>query len=688
MKELNAWWRRAARRAERAVRLEDALLGGRFASYALHRLRYLGARTLVGTVLHAARIVLAYRLFRPSGFAAILVLEAIASIAGGFWWGTLEVLRSRVRELFRSGRQRETAAVIEAWLLRALRLGSIVAAAAVAWPVAQLTIFRRTFTPVDFYITAVLIRFALDVVGRCFHSGIYAVRRVYRPLFSLLFVEFLTFGAVLGLWPLIRAWALPAASLVSALAAAGMVLHYSARTYRHVGLAPWKTIGLLRPSRRNATRWTDGLAAGAAYAALRLEGILPLVVAAFPGRGRMPLAAFLLAVAPLVRAGSDWAQLFYFDLKRLDLPLLGRLRVRFERRMAVIAVPIGVLLGLAAFAFGQAIPGRMDATFGAALLVFFVLRSEVAALQMRAFTVGAYGALILSGLIGAAGWLPAGRLSDRPLAALGLGSASLAAAALPVLRRKGGGRPSSRPEFLTLPDWMERLKGIPEPVSVSAATFSPGSVYRGLDDPARWIEEDRWSHRMVGEAVVGKLGPRGAVAPAGPGLVVWYERAGRPRTVSPEWLLVKGAGLIRLLRTTGETAGGREALRRAAELGFFGETIKAPERGSGPTISRLIEEFRGLAPRGVVLDPETGLAEKGSPSPTSVEMQSAMAEALAYAAGFSSFPRRSDFEVTAYVENGEIRFIFLLDAGTPPTARSRWRARLRCANLQAAIFPS
>ena len=50
MTRLETWWTRAARRAERAVRLEDALLGGRFAAYAVHRLRYLGARTLVGTV--------------------------------------------------------------------------------------------------------------------------------------------------------------------------------------------------------------------------------------------------------------------------------------------------------------------------------------------------------------------------------------------------------------------------------------------------------------------------------------------------------------------------------------------------------------------------------------------------------------------------------------------------------------
>lgn len=685
MRTLDAWWQRAARRAARAVRLEDALLGGRFASYALHRLRYLGIRTMVGTILHAARIILAYRFFRPAGFTAILILEAVASIAGGFWWGMLEALRSRVRELFHAGRPRQTTEVIEVWMRRALRLGGATAGSAVAWTAVRLTALGGGLAPVDLYIAAILLRLALDIVGRCFHSGIYAVRRVYRPLFSLLFVEFLSFGAVLGFWPLIKAWALPAAALVSALAAAGMVFHYSARAYRHVGLAPWRKTGIRKRGTRTSVPWTYGLDAGAAYAALRLEGILPLAVAAFPGRGRMPLAAFLLAVAPLVRTGAEWAQLFYFDLKKLDLPLLHRVRHHFERRVTAAAIPIGGLLGAAAFALGLAIPGRMDAVFGAALVVFFTIRSTTAAQQMRAFAAESYTLALLSGLIGAGGWVLAGRLADRPFAALALGSAALGLAAIPLLGRKKGQKSGSRPGLLALPDWLETLNELSGHVSVSAAVFSPGSMHRGWDDPTRWAEEDRWSHRQVGETIAAKLYPHGAAAAAGPGLIVWFEAGGHHETVKPEWLLIQSAGLIRSVKTTGERASGKDALRRAAETGLFGETIRAPRPGAEPTMFRLIEEFKRMGPRGVVFDPETGRGANGNPSPTSAEMQRTLSEALAFASEFFSFPRRPDSDATAYVVHGGIRLVFLADASAPAAVRARWRTRLRLAGFQAAI---
>ena len=686
MTRLETWWTRAARRAERAVRLEDALLGGRFAAYAVHRLRYLGARTLVGTVLHAARIILAFRLFRPAGFAAILVLEAITAIAGGFWWGTLEILRGRVRELFRDGRQREAGGVIGTWLSRALRGAALTAAAALLWIPFRLAVIPGSFSPLDLYIAAVLLRFALDIVDRCYHSGIYAVRRVYRPLLSLLIVEFVSFGAVLGTWPLIKAWALPAAALVSALAAAGMVFHFSARAYRHVGLAPWKSAGLFRRTPRSAGRWTEGLPAGAAYAALRLDGIIPLLVVASPGRGRLPFAAFLLSIAPLVRAASDWAQLFYFDLKKLDLPILKRVRIRFEERMGAASIPIGVLLGLAAFTLNWAVPGRADAWFGALLVLFFVSRSRTAALQMRAFASEDYGAAIWSGLIGAAGWIPAGRIAARPLAALGLGAAALALASLPVLRRRDGRGSPGRPVLSPLSDWMERVKSTAGYVSLSAAVFSPGSVHRGGDDPVRWAENDRWSHRRVGEAVALKLGARGAAALAGPGRIVWFETGGGREAATPEWLLVQSAGLIRSIKTTGKAGSGGEALRRAAEIGLFGETVAVSKGGSGEMAARLIAEFRRLSPRGAVFDMEARPALKRDTRPASAELRRTFGEALAYAADFSDIPRNSRFETTAFIENGGIRLIFLADAGTPGDVRERWRRRLRRANLQASIY--
>ncbi len=97
MRDIEAWFQKEAARAARTPLLEDALIGGRFFPYAAYRLRYFALRTLVAAALHAVKIVLAFRFFSPRSFVAVLVVQSAATHVSGFWWGSLEVRRVKVR---------------------------------------------------------------------------------------------------------------------------------------------------------------------------------------------------------------------------------------------------------------------------------------------------------------------------------------------------------------------------------------------------------------------------------------------------------------------------------------------------------------------------------------------------------------------------------------------------------------
>ncbi len=705
MKDIETWLRRTAARADRAVRIEEALLGGRFPAYAAYRLRFFGLRTAVSAVLHAVRILLAFRFFAPKTFTVILLVEAAASLGASFWWGSLEVLREKVRDLRRDGRPQDAAGEIAPWLYRSIRLAAAALALSALWIPAAFLGQSGEFTAADFFIVTIFVRLGLDLVTRCYHSGIYAIRRVYRPLWSLIGVEIIGFGGVLAGWPLVGPWALPAASLVSAVLSNALTLVFTQRAYRHSGFDPRPHLRskAKRPPRGWKSR--DWWNAGVSYALMRLDGIVVLALAASSRHFHSPLAAFFLAVGPLVRAGFDWVQLFYFDLKRLDSFLLNGVRMRLERRLLALSVLIGAAIWPAALLLGFFIYGRMTLAFSAVLLVLFIVRSALASLEMRAFARGRYRPLFVSAGLGLAGWIAAGAFGGNALPAMAAGIAGLCGGAVGLVLSEAGKRDetdaaSARP--LPLPDWIHRLQSICGSVFLGIAVFSPGSSHRGLDEPVRWEEEDRWAHRRTAEAAAKKLGRHGAVAFGGPARLVWFENGGDRLRLTADWILTRGAGLIGKADISARFASGPEAAASVAS-DFLGPKTGRFRPADDPTPSALAGKFRWLVPGGRIIFPggprpavapggfskvkgQARTAEMDRRASPASERREVLSAALAYAAALTPSTRPSGSSVTAFIEDGEIFMIFVAGPNAPPNDLDRWNRIIRRANLVSAFY--
>src|SRR5207244_8670437 len=137
-------------------------------------------------------------------FRLVIVATTATAFVSSFWWGALEALRGQVRDLHRSGKPHRIERAIGGWLTFALLLSAAALACAIGWSVWRAS--DGTFDVTDAFVASLLLRLALDLPVRCYHSGVYALRRVYKPLLATLAPEFLGLATILALWPLIGLW--------------------------------------------------------------------------------------------------------------------------------------------------------------------------------------------------------------------------------------------------------------------------------------------------------------------------------------------------------------------------------------------------------------------------------------------------------------------------------------------------
>jgi hypothetical protein len=412
---------------------------------------------------------------------------------------------------------------------------------------------------------------------------------------------------------------------------------------------------------------------------MRLDALLVLVLA-FASVPRIRSGTTLVfAAAPLIRAGFEWIQLFYFDLKKLDRPVLRRWREEFGRRLSILSALVALILWIPASIIARAYYGPRSWTFFAAFGLFFLGRGLLAAAQMRVYARGAYARLFLSGLI-----VLAGHFAAMTFVA---GTAEFLAAATVITLMGVGiaGRrtkeipwPTGRPEPLCLAEWFARTRDLEGPAVVSSVEFiREPSLER--DTPPRRRERERYLLQQVAMIIAARLGSRGAAAVCGPRRLVWCEPSIRSSPLREEWLFSLGAGRIRRLQTTGAQAGGTEALHRAAKMGFFGRSLTS--KPSDEAEKSFFNHF-----------PDGSSFSVNGPPPESVrglsssERRAIFADAASFASDFRIVRPRSSFDVTALSESGAPRRIFLVDRKTPRQQRNRWRTTVRRLNLQEALF--
>jgi hypothetical protein len=675
MQLISQWFSQAIDRLERVRFIEEALLTRRYARYAVFRLRYFFGIALAEAAVHIIEFTILAFIFTRQTLVLAILARAVGILASAWWWGALESMRGEIRALRRAGKSHLIDAVASKWLCLALLVAVVLFLAVFGWIVLDISRPTGRFTVFHLLLLAIGVQLALSILSRTYHSIVYAVRRVYRPFMAILGVRLFTFVGTLIFWPILGLWSFPMMLLATSVLASMLTFHYVRRMYRTLGLRRLRIALSLRSLKlvRLLVRPETWLA-GCAYVVLRLDTLIILLL--FPHAYSDPddynLFLFFYLIAPLVHSSYGWAQLFYFDLKRLESGLLVKLKRDFDRFVRRLSWWVGGLVGSIASAIGTLLVGRNLGMLYIPLALFFLFRSRLAFSQVRFFTEHRYGALIALGgaLIAAmlyAQWGIPGEAERFGFyaAALVVGMLCMTPIALRPLGR------AARGGVVSLPDWVARVRSVNEPVRIRGVRFAKNVSELQITEIAR----------RVGASV----GAAGEMARVGSRQVSWFEIGRATGTPSDESLLTWSGGLVLSLRRTEMAETGADAFVAAQRAGIIdGRVLPLAVAGrSMYDVPRLLERFKRMFPDGSVFDLEESRLRREKILSAS-ELRDIMFNAIQYCKDFSPPRRRSAFDVSTLLINGEIRIIFAIPARIMPKARRRWRELINRTNLAIA----
>ncbi|CAN5903754.1 hypothetical protein BH11MYX4_BH11MYX4_32970 [soil metagenome] len=658
---LGAWLRSHAPLAGRVVAPEEALLTGRFARYAARRLTAFVLARGWATGLHILELTWLAEIFSAKSFVASLALQNVMLVLDAAYWGALEAMRRRAREL---GPSSEAAAMVTRWLTTALWAGGAIALLPIGRALWDYVHEARTPSMLHVYALACTFRLGADVVVRTYYSGVYAYRRVHRPLWSVFVGPVVLVGGTLALWRSFAGWSFPVALVLSVLASRALLVRFTRRAYRIQRvpapiLRPWAF-----PGRRPA--W--GMVRATALAALanttsRLGGVV-LLAAVIPSLSTTvdeaevpivePFALALHLASPLLLLASQWGLVFYHDYKRIEDEGSAALAHGLHRRLVETSVLIGVFAWAAASALTLLyVPYEEIHDTLLALLPMTVGLSTWAALQLRGFARGdfarqAASALALIAVLVRVVATPRDPL-ERPPASwyLALGAGPWAAIAIHALL-----------------SFFDDAHAVGE-VS-SFATFAR-SLAGSRRDVVVWHGRVGRRAPLVAARFAAELGDLGAVFRSGNRLT-WFDRGDRSRA---HWLRL-ASGLLTELGAT-ERGPGRDLLA----------TVAREEREADRHLPALAATHARLFPEGFVVQ----IMRRAPPrflALSPVVRQAIWRDALREHGGGRA-QGRSGFHVTTFGPRGPIEALFVSPRPVASADAGEWRKALRRCGWQVRL---
>jgi hypothetical protein len=680
MKDVQTWLARQAQKEAKRSRFANALLTDKGWGYAAYRLRYLIWRVLLRAALHTVEVALFSSIFSMDFLAPVLIVRSATAIGISFWWGGLEQLRTTVRQHAAEKQWHRARTSIDAWMAMAVLFGVAIVGGSSTW-ILWTPDPRLGFSIFDAYAIAVIIRLALDMVARTFHSGMFALRRIYRPLWSLLIGDVLDVVGILLLWPLLGPWSFgPVLILVGALRT-GLVFYFVRRAYANSrippsppGLRNVKALGSLKRSDL-AGLFKHGLANSASQIDALL--ILALVAASLKSREYMVLAILFYVIRPFIGAGYSWARMFYFDFKSLSLRYSRFFAIRFERFLRRVALVFaGVMAALAtAWTLVFWIGGGLDWTFSI-LLPFFFARSVFGLYQVQAFSFGCYryllktsGALAL--VILALGLLPHSRMTVMIVITLAM-----------VLVVLIAGHPKNNPERqeetngekpVSLPRWITLLTKVGAPVRISTAYVNTTLCT---------------THRLVSK-LVDTTDDNVVVTRFGHKLVLWFETPNGEPLLTPEKVAVITGGCLWQLRQGVREKNGLTAFSNSLSNKLMGNDLSrilSNPRSRDLSADELKGEFNRRFPTGRIVDSRSGNLTHNDFNKQSVVVREVLGEIDRVSKGVSpSRYHTQSLDVSVYCPNGEPELVFLVNCEENKKERVRWRRLVQSATLVHSI---
>ncbi|MGA5464425.1 hypothetical protein [Mycobacterium sp. NPDC050041] len=681
MNDIDRWFERTGRRRQRAVSLYGCLLTGRMFEYFRYRLRYALLVDGIAFVVHVAEFLIILTALGGLAAFTVMILRVGSLIVSGAWWGLLEVMRERLRAFSLTRDRDAVEREIGSWLVLSVIAATTVAVAGAA---VVLSLLPSDGDPMGLlYAFLVVIELALRMPVRVLHSGMYATRRIWRPLWTL-FAPTVVQIAVIGAGAMFY----PTAAVIVAIIASNalsiwITIHFTLRLYRLNGVSPNHRAAQPLRARLPSIPFRQGVDTTLAGLGLRLDAIAVLAIAGIYGTSTrsFDLTAgfeawrdidafqFFYLVLPLFRGAYEATAVFYFDFVRLRrIPALREYRLWFFHRLLLVTPVVTLYFWALAVALGLFVLPGIPFGFLLALLPLFIVRSFIGTYQIRLFAEGRFHALnltiVFTGLLFALVWIDVNPASDL----LELTAAMIVLLIVHVNVQHLEDRSPPPATQLPLGDWIRALAAEPGPVRAGTITVP------------EWIPQRQRSAAV--DTMRKTLTGSGCLAFYSPTSLVFYERESdidHDRQPHLEVQTVTGGAANRGRYWREPAADGRDALDRIVTAQWIKPIAGVPRAPQSP--DHLGPEFLDIFPDGTVADLDTRagakimrtLDEDLVPAILTTAMKSLDDDALVVSvAGRWLSP--------IFHEN-KVRMIFLLPSDPEPARFQRWLRTLRAWRL-------
>ncbi len=660
MKRLNEWLAREVRSQQRHPRLDHALLTDRSFGYVAYRLRWMWIRVFVRCAVHVAELMLLSMALPDVWLPVFIGYRTMAGLVSSLYWGVLEQLRVGVSGYVRKNHFGSARLLVHNWLRISALVGVLGMAAFAAW----IPLAPRVFSEMQFfhlYGGLCFARLAFDLWARTLHSGIFAIKRVYRPAWSLLLPEVVELVVLIVAFPSLSLLAFALMVVIGGVVRIGLSNHFAKRAYRSSRIEVPSFRGALFG--RNLVTLADvgnALKLGVSNATSQLDGliILLLLIAGAPQDGpSATFASVYYVLRPLMAVAHGWARVFYFDFKRLDASV-DLFRRRFRSLLTRAAIALAAVVAALVLVATTILSRGMPDVALLCLVPVFVARSLMSLRQLEAFTSGAHTALLrvslgLLAAIGLVAWLTRNQVTVM------LAASVLLLCAYWLLPTQDERVPSLN--VCGLPRWVARVSAMTVPVRISVLTID-----RELTTAARFMHRfssvlesgvlTRFgrSHVLVLETIAtSKLGSAGDVAHLSEGTLSEYR-----------WITGNDGPTV-LKNAIAKDVLPRDLLRALA--------TEAP--------SDLVASYRTHHASGTVLDAKSGRVENGK----ALHPRELRAIMQAVAVQSRGTPARAShqLDVLVYAPGGEPETIFITPSAERPSLE--FRRRVQAASLQASL---
>lgn len=673
---LDRWFRQQREKEGNSVLLEDALLGGSFSKYYSHRLRLFLLRTFFVCALHFLEVRVLLSAFQDFQFFKALGFRTIILLVGTAWWAGLESMRGEIRRQKRDEKPYLIPRILSRWLSLAKRLSSLIFAT--AFLAALVITLETAWTPLRLYTWVCVLRLGVEILMRTYHSGVYATRRVYRPLHWILLAEAVSVGLFYLLKGYMGAWALAPLALITGGISTYISYFYLRRIYDFVGYT--QAMKELKRKKARPYPFMDFKLfrrAAIAFSLFKLDSLL-LLVLAFKGpskrAGDFGIYLALILGAPLLQAAQEWGQLLYFDFKRLELDSHLHLRKRFESGLGRLPLILAALLWLPLPLMMRAI--LPDAGLASSGLVFLLIvpYTYLSLEVVRVFSDGHYARLLLcsAGLLGgllATRLVPDLRASIPFLITLSV-LLWIAWGALALSERISRTRFLGQHRPQPLLNWLSEVK---KSKSVAVAWMRLP------------VDETSWRTQQLASRLAMRLAKEGGrVTILSDEKIALCVRGDFPHL--QEYLLTEGAGWIEDLHVVEGPVSPSEAIDKlfAKDFSLRRSLATGASRGraAGRDANRL---FRQLFPQGLILD----LTRDGHGLPahvTASDRRELLTGAMRYIHRLPEAPERgANWDITAWGESGRLSALYAVPLKKAPSFRRLyWRRWITRRNIASA----